>query len=108
MSLTLFINLPFPNMIMKLTNLLLMNLKIIHIFGNKIVILDKHAFQHNALINQARDPYEEIFVLTLKVYGPKAVRSVRLECQNKYFLNGQKSRLIRALLYNYTNKIKFY
>ena len=59
-----------------------------------------------ALINRARGPYEEIFVLTFKAYGPN-VRSVsiRLECQNKYFPYGPKSRLIRALLYTYTNKI---
>ena len=58
-----------------------------------------------ALINRARGPYEEIFVLTSKAYGPNAVRSMRLECQNKYFPYGPKSRLIRALLYTYTNKI---
>ena len=29
---------------------------------------------------------------------------LRLECQNKYFPYGPKSRLIRALLYTYTNK----
>ena len=39
-----------------------------------------------ALINRARGPYEEIFVLTFKAYGPNAVRSMRLERQNKYFL----------------------
>ena len=33
------------------------------------------------------------------------VRSVRLEWQNKYFLYGPKSRLIRALLYTCTDKI---
>ena len=42
-----------------------------------------------ALINRARAPYEEIFVLTFKVYGPNAGRSLRLEHQNKYFLYGQ-------------------
>ena len=57
-----------------------------------------------AVINRARGPYEEIFVLTFKAYGPNAVRSMRLECQNKYFSYGPKSRLIRALLYTYTNK----
>ena len=32
------------------------------------------------------------------------MRSMRLECQNKYFPYGPKSRLIRALLYTYPNK----
>ena len=58
-----------------------------------------------ALINRARGPYEEIFVLTFKAYGPNEVRSMRFECQNKYFPYGPKSRSIRALLYTYTNKI---
>ena len=57
-----------------------------------------------ALINRARGPYEEIFVLTFKAYRLNAVRSMRLECQNKYFPYGQKSRLIRALSYTYPNK----
>ena len=57
-----------------------------------------------ALINRARGPCEEIFVLTFKAYGSNAVRSMRLECQNKYFPYGPKSRLIRALLYTYPNK----
>ena len=57
-----------------------------------------------ALINRVRGPYEEIFVLTFKAYGPNAVRSMRLECQNKYFPYRPKSRLIRALLYTYPNK----
>ena len=48
---------------------------------------------------------DEIFVLTFKAYGPNAVRSMCLECQNKYFPYGPKSRLIRPLLYAYTNKI---
>ena len=63
--------------------------------------------QHNdyALINRARGPYEEIFVLTFNAYGSNAVRSMRLEFQNKYFPYGPKSRLIKALLYTYTNKI---
>ena len=61
-----------------------------------------------ALINRARGPYEEIFVLTFKAYGPNAVRSMRLECQNKDFPYGPKSRLIRALLCTYTNKIVYY
>ena len=56
-----------------------------------------------ALINRARGLYEELFVLRFKAYGPNAVRSMCLECQNKYFLYGPKSRLIRALLYTYTN-----
>ena len=63
--------------------------------------------QYYALINRARGSYEEIFVLRFKAYGPNAVRSVRLECQNKYFPYGPKSRLIRALLYAYTNKIVY-
>ena len=42
--------------------------------------------QDYALINRSRGPYEEIFVLTFKAYGPNEVRSMRLECQNKYFL----------------------
>ena len=60
-----------------------------------------------ALINRARDPYEEIFVLIFKAYGPKEVRSMRLECHNKYFPYGPKSWLIRALLYTYTNKVAY-
>ena len=53
------------------------------------------------LINRARGLDEEIFVLTLKAYGPNTLRSMRLDCQNKYFPYGPKSRLIRALLYTY-------
>ena len=49
-----------------------------------ITKLDK-ADKYYALINRARGPYEEIFVLTFQAYGPNAVRSIRLECQNKYF-----------------------
>ena len=45
-----------------------------------------------------------IFVLTFKAYGPNAVRSMPLECQNKYSPYGPKSWLIRALLYTYPNK----
>ena len=60
-----------------------------------------------ALINQARGPYEEIFVLTFKAHGLNAVRSMRLECQNKYIPYGPKSRLMRALLYTYTNKVVY-
>ena len=63
------------------------------------------ASPYYALINRARGPYEEIFVLTFKAYGLNEVRSMRLECQNKYFRYGPKSWLIRALLYTYTNKI---
>ena len=61
-------------------------------------------YQTYALINRARCPCEEIFVLTFKVYGLNGVRSMRLDCQNKYLPYGPKSRLIRALLYAYTNK----
>ena len=46
-----------------------------------------------------------IFVLTVKAYGPNAVRSMHLECQNEHFPHGPKSRLTRALFYTYTNKI---
>ena len=61
--------------------------------------------QYYALINRARGPYEEIFVLTFKAYGLNAVRSMqRLQCQSKFFPYGPKSRLIRALLYTYPNK----
>ena len=49
----------------------------------------------------------EIFVLTFKAYGPNAVRSMHLECQNKYFPYGPKSRLIKALLCTYTNKMVY-
>ena len=59
---------------------------------------------HYALINRTRDPYKEIFVLTFKAYAPKAVRSIRLEHQNKYFPYGPRSRLIRTILYTYPNK----
>ena len=48
--------------------------------------------QYYALINRARGPYKEIFVLTFKAYGPNEVRSMCLECQNKYFPYGPKSR----------------
>ena len=68
------------------------------------------AFDH-ALINRARGPYpgpyEEIFLLTFKAYGPNAVRFMRLKCQNKYFPYRPKSRLIRALLHTYINKIVY-
>ena len=49
-----------------------------------------------ALIKRAQGPYEEIFVLRFKAYGPNEVKSMRLECQNKYFSYGPRSRLIRA------------
>ena len=65
---------------------------------------DVYIYVYYALINRARGPHEEIFVLTFKAYGPNAVRSMRLECQNKYFPCGPKSRLIRALLYTYPNE----
>ena len=35
------------------------------------------------------------------------MRFIRLECQKKYFPYGPKSRLIRVLLYTYTNKIVY-
>ena len=63
--------------------------------------------RYYALINRARGPYEEIFVLTFKAYGPNLVRSMRLECQNKYVSYRPKSRLVRALLYTYVNKIVY-
>ena len=59
------------------------------------------------LINRVQGPYEEIIVLTFKAYGPNAVRSMRLERQDKYFLYGPRSRLIRALLYTHINKLIF-
>ena len=37
------------------------------------------------IINRGRGRCEEIFVLTFNAYGRKAVRSMRLERQNKYF-----------------------
>ena len=67
--------------------------------------IDSEAANDYALINRARGPYEEIFVLTFKAYGPNAVRSMRLEHQNKYFPYGPRSRLIRALLYTHINKL---
>ena len=59
------------------------------------------------IIKRARGPCEKIFVLIFKAYGPNAVRSMRLECQNKYFPYGPKSRLTRASLYTYINKIVY-
>ena len=47
---------------------------------------------------------QEIFVLTLKAYGPNALGSMCLECQNKCSPYEPRSRLIRALLYTYTNR----
>ena len=64
-------------------------------------------FKYYALINRARGPYVQIFVLTFKGYGPNAVKSMRLEGQNKYFPYGPRSRLIRALLYTHINKLIF-
>ena len=72
--------------------------------------------EYYALINRARGPYEEMFVLTFKAYEPNAVRSLHIECQDKHLPHGPKSRksfivylhkqnLERALLYTYTNKI---
>ena len=49
-----------------------------------VVSLNK-SLKYYALINRARGPYEEIFVMILKVHGPNAVRSMRLECQKKIF-----------------------
>ena len=68
------------------------------------MLMKYSSLKYYALINRARGPYEEIFVLTFKAYGPNAVRSMRLECQNKYFPYGPKSQLIRALLCTYPNK----
>ena len=48
----------------------------------KIAYFVQHALRENddhALINRTRGPYQEIFVLTFKVYRPNAVRSMRLE-----------------------------
>ena len=60
-----------------------------------------------ALINRSLGPCKEIFVLLFKAHGLNAVRSMQLECQNKYFPYGPKCQLIRALLYTYTNKIPY-
>ena len=60
-----------------------------------------------ALINWARGPYEKILVLTFKAYGPNPMRSMRLGYQNKYSTYGPNYRLIRVLLYAYTNKIVY-
>ena len=65
------------------------------------------AGKYYALIKRARGPYEEIFIMTFKAYGKNAVRSMRLERQNKYFPYGPRSRLIRALLYTHINKLIF-
>ena len=64
-------------------------------------------WHHHALINRARGTYEEIFVLIFKAYGPNAERTMSLECQNKYSPYEPKSRLIRASLYTYRNKIVY-
>ena len=63
-----------------------------------------HLCEKMNYLNRARGPCEKIFVTIFNVYGPNAVRSMRLECQNKYFPYGPKSRLIRALLYTYPIK----
>ena len=88
--------------------------KVFHIFNSIFwvqfyspgasIIMGLHYY---ALINRARGPYEEIFVLTFKAYGPNAARSMRLERQNKYFPYGSRSRLIRALLYTHIHKLIF-
>ena len=74
-------------------------------FNIQIFTMNIEFSQYYALINRARSTYEEIFVMTFKTYGPKSVRSMRLKCQNDifdYFSYGPKSRLIRVLLYTYT------
>ena len=70
-------------------------------------LVQRKLIPYSALINRARGPYEEIFVLTFKACKPNTVRSMHLECQNKYFPYGPKPWLIRALLYTYTNKIVY-
>ena len=59
--------------------------------------------EYYALINQARGPYEEIFVLTFKgrPYGPNAVSESMSE---QIFSVWTESRLITALLYTYPSK----
>ena len=49
------------------------------------------------LSTRVGDPYEKMFVLTFQAYGPNAVSSMRLEHQNKYFLYGPSSLLVKAL-----------
>ena len=65
-----------------------------------LVWTDTQTDTEYALINRARGPHDEIFVLTFKAHGPHCVRS-------KYFPYGPKSRLIRALLYTYANKVAY-
>ena len=67
----------------------------------------KSVTSYYALIKQTTGPYKEIFVLTFKACEQNVVRSMHLECQNKYFSYEPKSRLIRALLNTYTNKIVY-
>ena len=40
---------------------------------------------------------QEIFVLTFKVYELHCVRSIRLECQNKYFLVWTSSSVNKSI-----------
>ena len=54
--------------------------------------------KYYALINRARDPYEEIFVLAFKAYGPNEVRSMHLECQNKHFLIWNSSSVKKSFI----------
>ena len=79
----------------------------VNVFSVLTIIGFSEIAQYYVLINRAKGPYEKIFVLTFKAYGADAVRSMRLKCQSKYFLYGPKSRLIKALLYTYTNKIVY-
>ena len=58
--------------------------------------------QYYALINRARGPYAEIFVLTFMAYRPNAVRSMRHERQNKYF------RVWTELSVNMSLRIKYF
>ena len=58
----------------------------------------------NALINPSVRSIRGNLVLVFKVNGPKAARSMLLDRQNKYCLYGPRSRLIRALLYAYSDK----
>ena len=56
------------------------------------------------MTSYANYQYVEIFVLKFKAYGPKAVRSMPLERQNRYFPYRTRSRLMRAFLYTCLNK----
>ena len=40
-------------------------------------------------------------VLTFKAHGPHCVRSIRLECQNKYFLEWTSSSVNKSIIYLY-------